>query len=192
MTTLRHPPIDRFVMHLQSRFDLTTLVETGTFEGESTLYAAERFRRVVTIDISREYHEVAYMRCAQHQNVEFHIGDTRAVLVAVVASLQQPALFWLDAHAAPGLFGVSDDWPVLEELEIINRWSLPSLKHFILIDDAHCFMPATPHPACPTFEQVQAWASECAYACCVRHDVIALVPSDLEIEFKHFDTGSYA
>jgi hypothetical protein len=177
-------------MHLQSRFDLTTLVETGTFEGESTLYAAERFRRVVTIDISREYHEVAYMRCAQHQNVEFHIGDTRAVLPGVVASLDGPALFWLDAHAAPGLFGIADDWPVLEELKIIDGSS--DFGHFVLIDDAHCFMAGTPHPACPTFDQVRAWAWECAYACCVRHDVIALVPRDLEIEFKHFDTGSYA
>lgn len=189
MTTLRDPPIDRFVMHLQSRFDITTLVETGTFQGDSTLWAAERFRRVVTIDNSLEFQDDALASCAEHSNVEFFTADTRLVLPRVMASLDGPTLFWLDAHAAPGLFGKADDWPVLEELEIID---LSPFAHFVLIDDAHCFMPGTPHPACPTFDQVRAWASKCDYACCVRHDVIALVPRDLEIEFKHFDTGSYA
>lgn len=187
MTTLRDPPIDRFVMHLQSRFDITTLVETGTFQGDSTLWAAERFRRVVTIDNSLEFQDDALASCAEHSNVEFFTGDTRLVLPGVMASLDGPAVFWLDAHAAPGLFGNADDWPAIDELTIIDVSS--DFGHFVLIDDAHCFMPGTPHPACPTFEQVRAWALECAYACCVRHDVIALVPADLEIEFKYFDNG---
>jgi hypothetical protein len=187
MTTLRHPPLDQFVTRLQARFDLSTLVETGTFEGESTLYAAERFDRVVTIDICVDHHAVANARCAGHRNIEFNIGDTRVVLPAVVASLDQPALFWLDAHAAPGLFGDADDWPVLTELEIIN--SSP-LQHFILIDDAHCFLPGSPHPACPTFAEVEACATSGGYACRVSHDVIAMVPRSQAQELIHFEKGA--
>lgn len=183
MTTLRYGPIDRFVTHLQTVFDLVTLIETGTFQGESTLYAAERFKRVVTIDISGEFHAEAKARCADHGNVEFHIGDTRVVLPAVVASLDRPALFWLDAHAAPGLFGEQDDWPVLDELEIINR---SSFMHYVLIDDAHCCLPESPHPACPLFEEIQAKATKGGYVCRVSHDVIALVPSADARELKHF------
>lgn len=186
MTTLRHAPIASFVERLQRRYGMTTLVETGTFEGESTLWAAQRFRRVVTIDISLEFQDAALAACAEHSNVEFLRGDTRLVLPGVMASLDGPAVFWLDAHSAPGLFGKADDWPALEELEIID---LSPFAHFVLIDDAHCFMPGTPHPACPTFDQVRARAKEGAYVCKIHHDVIALVPTSVESELFYFETA---
>jgi hypothetical protein len=179
MTTLREPPNDRFVTHLRDRYDLSTLVETGTFQAESALWAAERFGRVVTIDISGEFHERARMRCADHRNIEFHIGDTRTVLPDVVATLDRPALFWLDAHAAPGMFGDHDDWPVLEELSAI--FASPQ-QHFILIDDAHCFLPGSPHPACPTYDQVIAIATAGGYECRILADVICVVPNADELD----------
>lgn len=183
MTTLRHAPIDQFVTHLRTRFDLSTLVETGTFEGESTSYAAELFDRVVTIDVRSDDHDAALWCCSGHRNIEWHIGDTRLVLPAIVASLDRPALFWLDAHAAPGLFGERDDWPVLDELQVING---SPLLHYVLIDDAHCCLPGSPHPACPTFEEIEAEAMKGGYACRIAHDVIALVPASEAAELDHF------
>lgn len=183
MTTLWHPPIDGFVTHLKERFQFSTLVETGTFQGDSTLYAAERFKRVITIDKSAEWHAMAFERCAEFGNVEFAIGDTRLVLPHVVASLRRNALFWLDAHAAPGLFGDGDDWPALDELKIINQFTR---QHFILIDDAHCFLPGSPYPACPTFDEIHAEAQKAGYLCRIAHDVIAMVPGSQVQELDHF------
>lgn len=183
MSTLRHPPLARFVEHLRDRYGITTLVETGTFEGESTLWAAERFSVVITIDIQIDGCEQARSRCADHRNVWFQTGDTRQVLPDVVAELKRPAVFWLDAHSAPGLFGDADDWPVLEELAAINA---SPLGHFILIDDAHCFLPGSPHPLCPTFGEVEALAIERGYVCRVAHDVIAMVPRDHAVELDEF------
>jgi hypothetical protein len=180
MSTLTHPPIARFVEALRDRFDIRALVETGTFTGESTLWAAERFREVITIDNSLEFREAASARCAEHANVTFLAGDTRVVFPPVVAELERPALLWLDAHGAPGLFGDHDDWPVLHELAAINysaHWL--DLRHFVLIDDAHCFLPGTPHPACPTLEAVEEMAGIGGYSCWVAHDVIAVMPEKL-------------
>jgi hypothetical protein len=176
MTTLSHDPIATFVTLLRDRFDITTLVETGTFEGESALWAAEHFANVVTIDIRDDDRGTAYQRCRDHRNIEFIHGDTRDALPEVIATLDRPALIWLDAHAAPGLFGDADDWPILDELEIINT---SPHKHFILIDDAHCFLPGTPHPACPTFDQVAVLAIAYGYQCRFIDDVICVVPADV-------------
>jgi hypothetical protein len=173
MSTLRDPPVSRLVTHLATRYDLTTLVETGTFTGESTSWAAEHFSRVVTIDIRGDDRPAARARCQGHRNIEFLVGDTRTWLPDVVDALDRPALFWLDAHAAPGLFGDRDDWPVLDELDFIVKSPFP---HFILIDDAHCFLPGTPYPACPTIGEVEAKAWEGGYICHVVGDVIVGVP----------------
>jgi hypothetical protein len=183
MTTLSHDPIATFVTLLRDRFDLTTLVETGTFEGESALWAAEHFANVVTIDIRDDFQEMARLRCLDHRNIEFLMGDTRYWLPGVVRCLDRPALCWLDAHAAPGLFGDAHDWPILDELEIINT---SPVKHFILIDDAHCFLPGTPHPACPTFDQVEDLAIAYGYVCRVNHDVIAMVPTSTASILRSF------
>jgi hypothetical protein len=173
MTTLAQPPTNRLVEFLRDRFDIRTLIETGTYEGESTLWAAERFARVVTIDIRAELQNEARARCLDHSNVEFLTGDTRDMLPGVVASLDHPALFWLDAHAAPGMFGDRDDWPVLEELEVIN--GSPE-RHLVLIDDAHCFLAGSPFPMCPRFDQVFDAATDGGYSCRIVGDVIVLVP----------------
>jgi hypothetical protein len=183
VTTLRYPPIDAWVTHLQRRFDLDTLIETGTFQGESTLWAAERFRRVVTVDCSLEFQDDALASCAEHSNVEFLTADTRLALPRILASLDGPALCWLDAHATPGLFGVQDDWPALEELQAI---AASPHQHFILVDDAHCFLPGTPYPACPSIEQVIEVAGAGGYAWRINHDVIALVPNRHVMELVKF------
>lgn len=183
MTTLSHDPIATFVTLPRDRFDITTLVETGTFEGESTLWAAEHFANVVTIDIRDDDRGTAYDRCRDHRNIVFIHGDTRDALPEVIATLDRPALIWLDAHAAPGLFGDAHDWPILDELEIINR---SPHKHFILIDDAHCFLPGSPFLECPTIERIDTKARQGGYVYRINHDVIAMVPTSAAYILKNF------
>lgn len=185
MTGLDAPQTDRFIRHLQLRFGITTLVETGTNTGVSTAHAARIFERVLTIDIRNDWQPEARARCIALQNVEFLEGDSRQLLGDVVATLDRPALFWLDAHAAPGLYGDRDDWPALDELDAIMR---SPFLHFILIDDAHCFSPGSPYPACPSIEQVREKAAAGGYSCEVKHDVIVLLPASVAFgETVYFD-----
>jgi hypothetical protein len=163
------------VTHLRDRFALTVLVETGSFEGDSTSYAAERFARVITIEIRADYQGMARLRCAGRANVEFRLGDSRTVLPKVIAELGGPALFWLDAHASVGLFGDADDCPLLIELDAICR--SPHM-HYVLIDDAHCFIPPLRYdPAVwPELSRIVQKAAIGGYVHRLAHDVIALVP----------------
>jgi hypothetical protein len=173
MATLSDEGIAALALDLQARFGIDTLVETGTFQGVSTLWAAQRFRLVFSIDNSDAFRRVAAERCAEHRNVAFLAGDTRFCLPFVLSVTVGPVMLWLDAHAAPGLFGEADDWPILDELAIIER---SPHHHVILIDDAHCFMEGTPHPACPPLAAVEKWALASGYDCAVVGDVIVLTP----------------
>jgi hypothetical protein len=183
MTGLGATQTDRFIRHLRTRFNISTLVETGTDIGVSTAHAAGIFERVVTIDIRADHRMEAKNRCAGYSNVEFREGDSRDVLADVITSLDRPSLFWLDAHAAPGLYGERDDWPAVDEINIINR---SALLHCSRIDDAHCFGPGSPYPACPTLAQIEDAALIGGYACQVAHDVIVLLPWGEAEEFVYF------
>jgi hypothetical protein len=181
MTTLAEPPLDQYVGYMKSRFGLDTLIETGTYLGDSTAWAAARFSRVVTIDTRPDFQQrAAEGLCAGYGNIEFWSGDTRQLLAAALATLDGPALLWLDAHAAPDLFGERDDWPILEELAAVNA---SPHRHFILIDDAPCFYAGTPFPACPALAEVVLVAAEGGYAVIARRDVIVLVPAEHAEEF---------
>ncbi|WP_228056526.1 FkbM family methyltransferase [Microcoleus sp. LEGE 07076] len=79
-------------------------------------------------------------------------GHTKEQLKLVVPQLNEPALFWLDAHwMGGGTAGENDECPLLEELEIINN---SECEHFILIDDARLFLSPPPSP-----HRIEQWPS---------------------------------
>ena len=180
MGTLNYPPLADFALHMKLRCGLMHLVETGTYQGASTSWAAEHFERVDTVDIRQDFLEQARTACADAPNITWHIGDSRSILPKLVAETSGPTLFWLDAHNASHLFGDGpDDCPVLDELYSVLSSPHP---HVVMIDDAHCFIPPVPHDAAvwPEIWQIKASARRWGYSVCVAHDVIAVVPAECE------------
>ena len=65
-------------------------------------------------------------------------GDSSEVLKDVLSELDEPACFWLDAHAGASKYARGDkDVPLLKELEAISNHHIKN--HVIAIDDAHMF-----------------------------------------------------
>jgi hypothetical protein len=135
-------PLAGFVQFLQARFAIETFVETGTYKGDATEFAARVFRNVYSIEVDPSCRQAAAERLAGTQ-ARLLLGDSRVELPKVVAELTGPALFWLDGHAGGGFHGTSDDCPLLEELTAIA--SSP-FEHFILVDDARAFLAPPPPP----------------------------------------------
>ncbi len=110
---------------------IDVFVETGTSLGETTVWAAENFGQVVTVEIDPEMFARAGKRLAEYGNIDARLGDSRAILSEVLPGLNGLGpLIWLDAHAC----GEEDkDSPLLEEIELINRFCPDAA---VLIDDA--------------------------------------------------------
>ena len=73
-------------------------VETGTFKGATTCWAAENFKQVVTVEIDPEMFSAASMTFSGLGNIDARLGDSRTVLSEVLPSLSgQHPLIWLDA-----------------------------------------------------------------------------------------------
>jgi len=141
---------EELVILLQKNYSLNKFVETGTYYGNTAIWATKYFKNVSTIEFSEELFQVTSSKYKDFRSVEFLLGDSRSQLSKLINSIDEQALFWLDAHWSGGVtYGKEDQCPLLEEIEIINR---SPLNHFILIDDARLFMspPQSPH-------DIEAW-----------------------------------
>ncbi len=108
-------------------------VETGTYLGNTTAAAARVFRKVHTIELSEELHLKAQARFRDVENITCHQGNSPDVLLKLVASIQEPAVFFLDAHWSGGVTAHGEvEVPLLEELGIIRNRNMDDV---IIIDD---------------------------------------------------------
>jgi predicted O-methyltransferase YrrM len=128
------------------RFRRGIFVETGTLVGNGLWCALEAgFGRCYSIEIHPHQHAAACERFRSEIDqgrVELLLGDSGEVLPAVMDKIDQPALFWLDAHLSHN-YGerLAKACPALEELDAIDQSAVRD--HVILIDDVACFDNAT-------------------------------------------------
>ena len=115
-----------------------TLIETGTFRGDTVLALRHIFKRVISIEIDPALYEVAKSRFAGARNIDLVFGDCVVELPKILSSLDGRAAFWLDGHWSGGVTGRGDeDDPVLLSLNQIG--SHPNKNHVLFIDDARTF-----------------------------------------------------
>jgi hypothetical protein len=123
----------RVVREYGERFGLPTLVETGTYYGEMVAAMKNHFERIYSIEYVQELASRATRKFARDEHVRIFCGDSRLVMPEVLALLEGPALFWLDAGYY-GWVGIrTNEQRLSAELEMIlgHRFA-----HIILLDDA--------------------------------------------------------
>lgn len=125
----------RTVLAYGKQYGLRTLVETGTYYGEMVSATKSHFDQIYSIEQDPELAARATRRFAGSPHIHILQGDSQLVLPELLASLTQPALFWLDAgyYGWSGLQGNQQRLGV--ELDAILRH--PVRGHVILMDDAH-------------------------------------------------------
>lgn len=163
----------RTVIEHGRRFGLGTLIETGTYEGEMARKASPHFRRIVTIELDAGLARAATLKLARLGHVEVIAGDSAQVLPEVLASLREPALFWLDGHfSGAGTARGASDTPLLAELEAITRHPVPG--HVVLIDDAR-LLGAGDYPTLDDLRRIAgAWRADGGVE--VGDDIVRLTP----------------
>jgi hypothetical protein len=123
----------RVVREYGERFGLQTLVETGTYYGEMVAAMKNHFDRIYSIEYVPELASRATRKFARDEHVRIFCGDSRLVMPEVLALLEGPALFWLDAGYY-GWVGIrTNEQRLSAELEMILGHRF---RHIILLDDA--------------------------------------------------------
>jgi 16S rRNA A1518/A1519 N6-dimethyltransferase RsmA/KsgA/DIM1 with predicted DNA glycosylase/AP lyase activity len=92
-----------------------TLVETGTYLGDTTAGCLAHFQRIYTIELDPALAENARGRFKDQPTVTVVEGDSAAQLEKLLPSLNGGTVFWLDAHSC-GEHTAKGELPLLAEL----------------------------------------------------------------------------
>ena len=146
----------RIVKRYAKAHDLKVFIETGTFFGDMIESVRGEFDETHSIELDLTLHRKACKRFANAPSVQLHCGDSGRVLPDLVTRLNQPALFWLDAHWSKGVTARGElDTPISAELAAVMDHGVE--RHIVLIDDARLFGVAQDYP---TIEEIRIAVGE--------------------------------
>lgn len=124
-------PIDVYTLQ---KFPNRVFVETGTFKGNTIRKAFSiGFEKCYTVELEPErFNEVkrALKSHVDDHSLTMHMGNSPDCLPLIMAEIDEPVTFWLDAHS-------NTYAPLYEELDIIANHHIKT--HTILIDDVRCW-----------------------------------------------------
>lgn len=141
----------------RQRYGTRVLVETGTYLGDTLDALADRFSKIYSIEMSPMLHRWAKARLRKHPHITLYCGDSAVLLPSVISQVNEPALFWLDAHYSGGQTARGDsDTPILAELRSVFEAENSGKRHVILIDDARDFVGGNGYPTLAAVEELVA------------------------------------
>lgn len=127
----------KLVKKIQTTCGINTFIETGTFVGDSAVWASGIFESVYTIEAAKKYFSKAKQRLSNFKNVNVRNGKSSDLLPECISSSAPKKLFWLDVHyMGSSSFDEDFECPVIEEIQSIPVDS----DSWILIDDARYFI----------------------------------------------------
>ena len=109
-------------------------IETGTFKGETIAHVADVFPVIHTFELDEKWYREAVSKFKEQKHINCHYGDSAEGLKKVLPEINEPVVFWLDAHycGPETSFGI-EEVSLLRELAIIAP---RKQKDIIIIDDA--------------------------------------------------------
>ncbi len=139
----------RTVRAYAERFGREVFVETGTFFGDMIFAVRDLFGTLYSIELDHWLFQRATARFEKDAHVHILPGDSYEMLSMILSKIEQPALFWLDAHQMVGGVRGVRLTPIAKELEDILASAVDD--YVLLIDDARLFTGGD----YPSLEQVE-------------------------------------
>lgn len=143
------PPLvkAKVVKEYGKRFGLRVFVETGTYYGEMICAVHKLFAKIYSIELSQDLFEAAKRRFASEAHITILQGDSADILAEVLKVVDEPCLFWLDAHysGATTAKSASRNTPIRAEIAHILKHGVNG--HVILVDDARFFTGKDDYPS---------------------------------------------
>ena len=128
---------------LRDASGIDSFIETGTWKGGTTTWAAQHFPNVITCEgMPGRFWKTWHNALKGMPNVMPLLGESADLLPKVLDMMRTPAIFWLEAHyctsnkeeRSQGL----NVCPVMHEILAINMSPCAHL-HILMVDDARLF-----------------------------------------------------
>lgn len=165
------------ILKYARKFHIKTLVETGTYLGQTVDDLKQGFLKIFTIELDKNLYKNAKNNFAKYNNITIIQGDSSKKIKNVIKRIKNPTVFWLDAHYSSGLTAKGNlETPILKELIAISKSRVKN--HVILIDDARKFKGLNDYP---TIRQIKKIVSQnfWNYKVITKKDIIRIYPNEI-------------
>lgn len=133
------------ILKLRDKFNISTLVETGTFKGINAKFHAQNFKEVLTCELMEEYFKIAKERLRPYKNVFIHKQASPDFLRGFIQKYNQEnrkdiVFMYLDAHFYNPSLPPEEKWVVVQELKALKGFKncIISIHDFDCEGLGHC------------------------------------------------------
>lgn len=168
---------EKIVKQYARRYAINIFIESGTYRGDMVRAIRDDFSKVYSIELSPTLANLAKKRFHKNPHIVIKMGNSADALSDILSQIEEPCIFWLDAHWSGGVTGKANlHTPIRNELNCILNHSVSG--HIILIDDARCFTGENDYPTIEELESLikprnAGWALE------VDQDIIRIYQPQL-------------
>lgn len=129
-------------------YSLETVVETGTYLGDTTRFLSQYVKKIYSIEIGTQLAAMARRRFKRKPEIEIMLGDSGELLEELLLEINGNVLFFLDGHFSEGITSTSLSYetPLIRELQVLSK-SRNLLQSIIVIDDAHELSKGNDYPS---------------------------------------------
>jgi hypothetical protein len=112
-------------------------VETGTWKGQTTQLVAEmeEFDKVFTVELAKDLYQEVSAQLKDNDKIECIYGNAKEVVAILAEEIQEPVMWYLDAHHIDGT-DTPREMSIFEEFAGIKLRKLPDI---VIVDDVHMF-----------------------------------------------------
>jgi len=141
------------VVEYVRQFAPAVFIETGTYKGKMVYAVMPHVKEIYSVELDPIHCRNARKRFSGYANIHILQGQSGEVLPEIVKEIQQPCLFWLDAHWSGGSTAKGElETPIVQEMACILNHPCAS-RHVVLVDDARCFTGQNDYPTLQTLEK---------------------------------------
>jgi hypothetical protein len=134
------------------KYGINIFIETGTYYGDMINAVKHLFKNIFSIELDRILYEKSKERFKDYNKIFIINGDSSKVLPEILKNINEPILFWLDAHYSGDITAKGDcETPIIQELEAIFKNYIAG--SIILIDDARLFIGKNDYPTIDVIEE---------------------------------------
>jgi hypothetical protein len=151
----------------------STIIETGTYTGETSKLLLTASDKVLTIEPDKTLYTKAHERFMENQGIEVLNGTSEEIFPNLLPKISGDISFWLDGHfTGEGSFKGKLDSPIKVELFEIQKNMKNFKKICILVDDVRCFNSKLPeYSGYPPIDFLTDWAITNGFNWSIESDI---------------------
>lgn len=165
--------MEKKFLELRDKYNVSAVIETGTYHGITTEFLANNFEQVYTIEVNPTFYDIAKERLLPYDNVNMYLGNSAIILGEILGKIKGNFIVFLDAHWYQN--------PVIGELEAIEKSKTSPI--IIIHDFKNPHNPEMGYDIYPEQNIVYEWEW-------IEESVNKIYPGGYEYSFNQFADGA--